>query len=150
MTRRRKKIQLPPKTTRRGKIDGLHMTVIDGGKPPKLRFRPGQFIEYKGQLHELMFAYRVKDDPHEWIFCLEERRDLSGRKDLIGIVAEALGCGDETPRILYDLLRDSYDAFRYFEDIPANGDRTHVRNKDLLQKGKVISSGEILSSKEIE
>lgn len=140
----RRIVQLPPETTMKGKKERGQISLIKGGKPPKLRFRPGQYIQYKGQLYELMFAYRLKEDPHEWIYCLEERRSLSGRpKDTIAAVSASLGCGDGTPRIVYDIFHDGYQVFEFFIDIPGNGDRNNVRNKDLLQHGEVISSGTV-------
>lgn len=140
----KKIVQLPPETTLKGLKKRGQIALIKGGKPPKLRFRPGQYIRYKGQLYELMFAYRLKENPREWIFCLEERRNLSGRpKDLIAAVAESMGLGDSTPRVVYDIFHDGYQVFEFFIDIPGNGDRTNVRNKDLLRHGEVISSGTV-------
>lgn len=145
---RNKKVQLPPGTSLTGLVDRGRTSVLHGGKPPKLRFRPGQYVEFDGQLYEVMYAYRLKENPHEWIFCLEERKDLSGSMDEIGQIAESLGCGSLTPKIVYDLFHSWAQAAEFFFDIPANGDRANVTNKSLLQRGRLISSGAILGTKE--
>lgn len=48
-------------------------------KPPKLRFRPGCFVQKKpetkkgvGQLYRIDFAYRVRDQPNVWCFRMTE------------------------------------------------------------------------------
>lgn len=56
---------------------------MPNNKPPKLRFKPSQYVEYQNSLWEIMYAYRTKDDDRIWKFCLEERKGLS-RKDNIG------------------------------------------------------------------
>lgn len=40
-------------------------------------------------------------------------------------------------------VMEAYQVFQFFIDIPGNGDRNNVRNKDLLQYGEVISSGTV-------
>lgn len=145
VAQRTKKIPMPPGTGMDGPVNRGKVSVVPGGKPPKLRFRPGQYIEYQGRLHELMFAYRLRDDPHEWIYALEEREDLSDQKDVIGQIARHIGCGESTPRIVYDIFLNSVDANTFFFDIPADGDRIHVRNRSMMKKAKIISSGAVLS-----
>lgn len=131
---RRNKILTPVITFvgRRVKID----TFSD--KPPKLRFKPGQFVEYQKIIWEIIYCYRTKEAPNIWIFCLEESKS----KDKIGLFL-AENCGNLTPRIMYDCFRDSMDAMTYFVDIPANGDRIHVTTKEMLQRAKLVSSGEV-------
>ena len=101
---------------------------------------PGQFIEYDGGLHEILYVYRLNSAPHEWVFCLEERSDTSGRLDDIGYIAASLGCGDQTPRIVYDIFRDQAQVMRYFLDIPGNGDRIHLRTRTLLNHGRLVDA----------
>lgn len=91
------------------------MNVKPAGKPPKLRFRPGTFVKYKGSLCEVMYCYRVQDAPHEWLFCLEERQSLSSvPADFIGQALNALGAG------------------------------SIVTNKTMLNEVEIVSSGEVL------
>lgn len=116
-------------------------------KPPKLRFQIGAFVQYKGQLYEIMFAYRLRDDPHEWLYELEERKNLTPndlQQDPIHRLALGLGAGKTTPRVVYELFRSQQDAITFFWDVPSAGDRMAVRNKNLLQHGTIVSSGAIL------
>lgn len=125
------------------------MTLGHAGKPPKLRFQPGMFVQLDGQLYEILYVYRTRSAPQEWIYCLEEREQLSSApRDAIGALVAAMGCGSRTPRIVYELFTDGYDAMVYFADIPANADRTSVSNKTLLQRGRVVSSGEVLKKEQ--
>ena len=125
----------------RGKI-----WVYKGGKAPKRRFEPGQYIEFEGQQYEIKYCYRLVDNPHEWIWMLEERSGLRelDPDDEIGQMVRDLGCGQHTPRISYHLFRDFSDAFQFFSDIPRNGDGRAVTNRDMIAKAKLISSGEII------
>lgn len=108
-------------------------------KAPKLRFKPGQFFKYQNSVWEVIYCYRTKDEPHIWKFCLEESRD----KDKMSIFLNQT-CGLLTNRVMVDCFRDGMDAMTYFADIPANGDRLHVRTTELINKAVLLSSGEIL------
>jgi len=143
----RERIPLPSGAALSGRRSNRgHMFVDSPGKPPKLRFQPGSFVRYKGQLCEVIYAYRLQENPHEWRYSLEERTELSSRpKDAIGQLAVALGCGATTPRVAYHVFRDYMQASQYFADIPMNGNRSDVSNKSLLQFGEVISSGEVIT-----
>lgn len=134
-------ISKPTRTGLYGREPGGSISVTTG-KPPKLRFRPGTIVEYKGQVYEIVYAYRVKADPHEWFYCLEER-SKSGELvlDQIGSALQAMGAGRDTPRVVYEIFRDHGDANTYFFDIPVERDRNTVKNKDLLKGGKVLSQG---------
>jgi hypothetical protein len=121
------------------------MYVNGPGKPPKLRWKPGSFLRVRGKLYEIMYAYRVQDEPQEWRFSLEERKALSSAPtDALGQIFNALGAGSTTPRIVYEVFRDGYAAHQFFSDIPLNADRWEVGNKFLLQNGELVSSGEVL------
>ncbi len=117
-------------------------------RPPKLRFYPGMFVELGKQLYEIVYAYRVKGD-HQWKFCLEERESLCSveERDKINQALVAAGVGNETHRIIYDLFRNTFDAFQFFSDIPLHGDRRHVGNKTMVQEAKIVSSGEVVTAK---
>jgi len=118
------------------------VSVKPGGKPPKLRFKPGMMIELEGQLYEVLYAFRLQDAPHEWRYMLEERKSVDEALDDLGQLMEAMELGKNTPRVFYELFRDSMDAWTYFSDIPRNGDGRVVSNQTLL-KGKIISSGKV-------
>lgn len=137
----RKALPVSPTTFgRRG-----HVTVGNAGKPPKLRFQPGMFVRLRGQLYEIMYAYRLRDEPQEWRFSLEERMRLSSKPtDALGKMINAMGAGSTTPRIVYEPFRSWMDASLYFSDIPLHGNRWCVGNKLMVQEAEVISSGEVL------
>lgn len=94
-------------------------------------------MTYKGVRHIVMYAYRLKEDPHEWRYCIEEVRAL----DELGAIIAAMGAGSHTPRIVYPCFRDGMDAMSFFSDIPLNGDRAHVKNKTLLSEAKDVEPG---------
>ena len=105
---------------------------------------------YKGQLHEIMYAFRQQADTQEWVFCLEERKGLSSApRDLLGAVVLALGAGSDTPRIVYEIFRDAWHAHTFFADIPANGDRVNVTNKSMMKLAELVSSGEVLPAEPV-
>ena len=142
----KKSIQVPPMTGLRGP-EARGRMAVQTSKPPKLRWQPGSMVRVEKQLYEIMYCFRVKSDPHEWFFCLEERKSVlqPSTPDLIQQVAEAFGCGKDTPRIVYDMFKDSWEANSYFSDIPANADRWVVSNKTLMSKATLVSSGEIVT-----
>jgi hypothetical protein len=124
------KLKLPTSTSLEGpRRDRGTIRVSPAGKPPKLRWKPGSKVRYKGDLYEVMYCYRIESDPHEWQVCLEE----VVAPDEIARALDGLGAGSTTPRIVYEIFRDWYEASSYFMDIPANGDRHHVTNKQMLQ-----------------
>lgn len=126
---------------------GPKITLIKGTKPPPLRFKIGSYVRHGGYLYEIIYAYRVASRPHDWIYCLEVRKNLSGDVDAIGRIANAIGCGASTPRIVYDLFQTEYEANTYFHDIPSNGDRTLLSNKEMMKEAELVSSGQIVSSR---
>ncbi len=100
------------------------------GKPPKLRLQPGTFVLYEGQVHQIIYAYRVTEKPHEWFYCLENCPPLDG----IAKLAIQLGLGSSTPRVVYELFRDHGDAQSFFWDIPCNGNsRSTLPNKEMMK-----------------
>ena len=120
-------------------------SVYSARKPPKLRFQPGSFVEYKGQLYEILYAFRVASAPQEWFYTLAERESLTPPQlDLIGAVVEALGAGRNTPRVVYEVFPHEQAAWSYFSDIPRNGDCRCVGNRAMMKDAKVVSSGQVL------
>jgi len=119
---------------------GSHRNTVrvkSAGKPPKLRFKPGNFVELEGQLYEILYAYRTKESEGQWCFCLEERDSTEQVLDALGTMLEGMGCGKNTPRVVYEIFHDWHDAHTFFSDIPAHKDRRHVSNQTLL-KGQII------------
>lgn len=124
-----------------------HIDVQSGGKAPKRRFSPGQFIWVENQLWEIVYAYRVTCNPSEWLYCLEMRQELKSARpnDKFGQVLATLGAGSKTPRVADVLFQSDSQAYTFFADIPRNADSKVFSNKMLLQKkAEVRSSGEVL------
>lgn len=145
-----RKIRLPSSTTLNG-YERRGSVTVSNQKPPKLRFKPGTVVEWKDPskpenngLYEVMFCYRIKSDPHEWIYALEERKSVVHKPDLMESLMNAMGAGYTTPRIVYEVFRDSGDASKFFWDIPLNGGRMSVFNKSMMKFSKVVSSGLIV------
>lgn len=131
------KVDVPSGTTLEGpRRDKGTLWVRPGGKPPKLRFKPGTFLTWKGQRYEIMYAYRVEDNPHEWRYSLEER-DKDSRPEAINVVLKILGAGMTTPRVVYEMFRNSHEAYRYFSDITMGGNRCDVSNGTLVREAEV-------------
>jgi hypothetical protein len=125
---------------------GARLHVTRGTKPPKLRFQAGTFFKLDGQLYELMYSFRIEDDPHEWHHHLEERNDLSDSGDVIHHALIGMGCGSKTPKVSYDIFRNESDAQTFFADIPKAGDGMTVSNRRLL-KAEIVSSGLVTSTR---
>jgi hypothetical protein len=151
---RSKRLALPP--TKRWSNSGHiverqsgYVNTLPAGKPPKLRFSPGMFLFVEGQLWEIVYAFRVADQPNEWLYCLEERTILSSKPtNEIGKLMAGFGLGDKTPRIVYEVFRSAFDAHHFFAEIPANTSRKTFTNQMLLQgKAEIRSSGEVIDPK---
>lgn len=141
-------LQLPSILTLEGHQSRGSIRVFAPGKPPKLRFEPGNYVQYKDGLYEIICAFRTANDPHEWLFWCEPRESLEPAEPAspIGALAEALGAGQSTPMVVKEIFRDSYQALTFFADIPASGDWVALTNKGLIQSGRLVSSGAVLAS----
>lgn len=120
---------------------------LPAGKAPKLRFKPGQFFQMDdGKLYEIIYCYRCKDNPNIWYLHLEERKSFSPSQDLdkMGTILTTAGCGEVTPRIVYEMFVTHAEADRFFSDIFRNGNSWTVTTQMLLNRGKLVSSGEIV------
>ena len=131
---RRQKVQCP-KTL--GSFNHK-VTMEHGGKPPKLRFQPGTYLKLGGLLYEILYVYRVVDDPHTWLFCLEERTEVDESPDELGSICMAMGLGSTTPRIVYELFLNHQDAHTFFSDIPRLHDSRIVTNKTLMRDAEIV------------
>jgi len=113
-------------------------------KAPKLRFKPGWFVRENksGQLYCILLAYRYKEDDANWIFILEERKNLGNPQTTLSKLCEAAGGTSEVSRIIWEPLHRG-DALSLASNIYGHGDRCHVPNKKLINDFEVISHGEV-------
>ena len=104
-------------------------------KPPKLRFWPGQFMREKstGQLYCIMWAYRTVEDPHTWLFQLEERQDLDDPSTMISthVEREVGGFKENNERIKWQPVHRNDMMMMGAQDY-YHGDRTTITNKSML------------------
>lgn len=130
----------PPVKLTVARYDGRGGTVRvqPATKPPKLRFKIGEVVKHDGVDHVVLYAYRLKSSPHEWIYCVEEistQETASALRIIFDALAKRMHLGERTPRIVYELFNDGLDAARFFSDIPAEGpSRSSVSNKTLLKQ----------------
>lgn len=106
-------------------------------KPPKLRFKPGLRVMFEAREYEIVYVYRCMPDTQEWVYVLEERGEGSRQGDEMSMIMAMMGAGRTTKRIVYEIFRDSMSAWDYFQDIPCNGNRTGVTNKEMLKKASL-------------
>lgn len=113
-------------------------------KAPKLRFRPGSFVysNSRKQMYEILYCYRIKEYPNEWMFYLEERNDLKSPETILSRLLETVAPCSEN-RIQYTLFRTSIDAESFFSNVYHHADGRIVFNKTMLNEMEVISSGEV-------
>lgn len=107
------------------------------GKPPKLRYQPGDFVEYEGEVWVVKFMYRRKDDPHVWVHVLENMpKKVTAMDEYIA----SLNLGEGVPLIVYDPVWDLYDkALQSQTWLPCWGDsRIAMRSPDMIKKTKKI------------
>jgi hypothetical protein len=123
-----------------GWTKGGKTTVHTGVKPPKRRFSPGDAFELEDGVYQIVYFYRMVEEPHEWFWCLERREGPP--RDALGVICrtftEALGAGQHTPRGVTAMFRDHHEAYQFFVDIPCNGDRSILSNKRLMKLKKVL------------
>lgn len=87
-------------------------------KPPKLRFRPGQFFRNRrdGELFCVVVAYLRVNSPGIWLFVLESRKDCSDpSSELIrALEAYAPGVTKVDNRISYTPFRNDSDIIKFY------------------------------------
>jgi hypothetical protein len=115
-------------------------------KPPKLRFKPGMFVREKNtsELYCIRVIYRLANNPHEWCYYLEERKDLGDPSTPLSVLCQRIaGYGMNGCLLHYPPVRDVSEVpgernlYRY-------GDaKSDVPNQKLLNDYTVISSGEL-------
>lgn len=137
---------------RGNRIEAYIQVRID--KAPKLNYRPGQYLQYRSpkearpNLYEIRYCYRVASDPHEWHFVLFERKSLVEQpvSEVQDIVVNDLGAGSQIKLVIPELFKDSSDVSAYFSDLYRDANSVLATNKDLIQRGKVISSGPVVTA----
>jgi len=115
-------------------------------KPPKLRFRPGQFFRLKetiapgkekGQLYCVVQVYRTTDSPHVWLFSLEERSLVGHVSTAMSAMCEAVVGGflspDSSERITWQPVRGGMLPSMGDRDY-GHGDRIIATNQEMLGK----------------
>lgn len=118
-------------------------------KPPKLRFRPGQFFRLKkarrageevGQLFCLVWVYRLTSEPSIWRHELEERKDCNDPSTPLSVHCEAIVghiSSDAKERIKWETVRQhpgNWDKRDYM-----HGSRTTAMVKDLLNDYELVT-----------
>lgn len=136
---------LPLQTTT---LNGLYLRgyvrVRRSSKSPPLRSRPGELIEIADQLYEVMYCYRIEEEPETWIYCCEERDNPMEQRHALQVLFEDnLGAGSHVKRVVKDVFLSQHDALQYFSDIYRRADATHFRNAQILT-AKKVSSGIIV------
>lgn len=120
-------------------------------KAPRLNFKPGTYVNFKTdfgvQLYEIKYCYRTAANPHEWLFCMYERKNLSIPKQTqVQAAISGLGVGDGIKTVVSEIFLDSSDANQYFADIYRDADLRIATNKEMLNKATVVSSGALVNA----
>lgn len=114
------------------------------GKPPKLRFKPGNFISIGDEILEVMYVYRLISNPKEWMYSLQYRDSVKEfvPDDTAGRMLYYRGVGNNIPRIVYDYFANETNAHMYFAEIPLWTDSLTASNAYLMKnKAKLLSTG---------
>ncbi len=115
---------------------GSKIKMLPGGKAPKRRFDIGNKFEYDKGIWELIYMYRLKEKPNEWIHFLEEIKN-NRKFDIIDTILEVAGAGINTPKIVYDLFLNEQDVYIFFSDIPRKGSGAAFTTQQLLKLKKI-------------
>jgi len=117
------------------------------GKPPKLRFHPGEYFKEKktDNIYVCVFAFRLEDDPSIWYFNLEERTDFKEPVTSMSQICSAISPSIQwKDRIQYKPFRNSLDTFGFCNDYHHGDGLIAVSTKRMLNDFIKISSGEII------
>ena len=112
------------------------------GKPPKLRFRPGTIIKLRGELWEVLYAFRFANEPAVWRYRCERRKSLEPITTTNARAAEEakLNKGKGTKRVVKELFQNHQDRETFFKDIPIHGEQLTFTSQSLLH-GHVLREG---------
>jgi hypothetical protein len=86
-----------------------------------------------------MWVYRTVEEPHIWVFQMEERKDTGDPSDFMSMYCEAQvgGSPGNDERIRWQPIRRS-DLMEIGRDDYYHGDRTNVTNKTLLNDFEIV------------
>lgn len=106
-------------------------------KAPKRRFTIGQFFRHKKDkdLWCVIACYRLLEDPHEWIYLLEERKNTEDPTTAFSAACQALS-GTPSTLVFQHLMRNCSEISSELAKNGdyAHGDRSHVKNQRLLNE----------------
>lgn len=110
--------------------------VEPGGKPPKLRLRPGTQVVYEDETYNVVYAYRTRyeqniyTDHPQWKYVLEDtKRAIDPSSEALFLTIEE---ATHVPRVIKHIFRDDAQARMFFGDIPCRGDRIIVSGEKAL------------------
>jgi hypothetical protein len=98
------------------------ISTVPAGKPPKLRFRPGNQVQIKGEVFLVLVAYRREASPHVWRFVLERSAEvglvpaivcpiiwqpLVAEEEIHDLLARIPPCGKRIKMTTSEILRGS-------------------------------------------
>jgi hypothetical protein len=150
-----------PRSTLHDKRKRGIIRMVKGGMPPKLRFKPGTVIKLRlhlfkviglgfllgSGLFKILYCYRLNSNPSEWLFCLmelpEPGEEVEDNKldNIVGDTKAEI----ETPRVVYDLFRDQVQADAFFKNIPGEGDRITLTNRQISSGVEVLRVEEVVA-----
>lgn len=111
---------------------GQRLSAFQPTKAPKRRFKIGDRFMYDGPHQwEIIYMYRVRDEPGVWFHCIEEQKD----KTVIGAVFETIGAGSTTERVIFNEFATHGDARDYFSDLYRHGDSAIKSTQELIKLG---------------
>lgn len=155
----RKKGFFRPRSTLQSKKKRGIIRVIGGGNLPKLRFKPGTVVRLRlhlfkviglsfllgSGLFKILYCYRLKSNPSEWLFCLMELPEPGEivEDNQLDKILRNSNTGDKTPRVVYDLFRDKVQADAFFKDISEGGNRITLTNRQISSGVEVLRVEEV-------
>lgn len=102
-------------------------------KPPKMRYKLDELVVYEGEVFRVKYAYRLRENVHEWIYCIESTDTIP--LDLIS--AAIFPAPEGLERIVYEPFRSSMDATSHFFKLPNFGSSAVcLTNNDMINKTK--------------
>lgn len=107
-------------------------------KAPKLRFKPGSFVrDQNNQLYCIRIAFRLKGNPNEWMFLLEERKHMGDPSTPASTLIEQSYGGSGTT-----VCKAVYEPVCHFHDAKDDPD---LRNMYQFGNGCFVSNRKMLN-----
>lgn len=125
-------------------------------KAPKLRYLIGSFLQAKRDVHHfakkgeifcITLAFRLKANPHEWLYQIEARKDIYNPETILSLLCKAEGYIPNHNRVIYEPVTGILDhrVLAVTQNDFGYGDSMTVSTKELINDFVLISSGEIYS-----